>query len=120
MTGHASRASTAKTTFPLPSAAPAPVSRQCLDDLQAPALLAAGWRIAPDGALRGGVRHGDGHRGRAPGMGERYPDRLGAVFAGVLDRVGDQFGRDDLGVVRVLAQPVQAERGPDTPPRYRH
>ena len=27
---------------------------------------------------------------------------------------------DDLGVVRVLAQPVQAERGPDMPARYRH
>ena len=47
-------------------------------------------------------------------MRECYPDRLGAVTADVLNRVGDQFGRDDLGVVRVLAQPVEAERGPDT------
>ena len=46
-------------------------------------------------------------------MGECDPDRLGAVTAGVLDRVGDQFGGDDLGVVRVLAQPARAERGPD-------
>ena len=32
----------------------------------------------------------------------------------VLDRVGDQFGRDDLGVVRILAQSAGAERGPHT------
>ncbi len=53
-------------------------------------------------------------------MRERYPDRLGAVIAGVLDRVGDQFGRDELGVLGELAQPVEAECGPDTPARYRH
>jgi hypothetical protein len=46
-------------------------------------------------------------------MRESDADRLGAVTADVLYRVGDQFGRDDLGVVRVLAQPVKAERGPD-------
>jgi hypothetical protein len=38
----------------------------------------------------------------------------------VLDRVGDQFGGDDRGVLRELAQPVQAERVPDMPARYRH
>jgi hypothetical protein len=53
-------------------------------------------------------------------MGEDDPDCLGAVLAGVLDCVGGQFGRDDLGVLGEVAQPVQAERGPDTPPRYRH
>jgi hypothetical protein len=53
-------------------------------------------------------------------MGEDYPDCPGAVFAGVLDRVGDQFGRDELGVLGELAQPVEAECGPDTPARYRH
>ena len=45
---------------------------------------------------------------------------LGAVVADVLYCVGDQFGRDDLGVVRVLAQPVEAERGPDVQARYPH
>ena len=53
-------------------------------------------------------------------MGEDYPDCLGAVFAGVPDRVSDQLGRDEPGVLGELAQPVEAERGPDTPPRYRH
>jgi hypothetical protein len=53
-------------------------------------------------------------------MGEDYPDCLGAVLAGVLDCVGDQFGRDDLGVLGDVTQPVRAERGPDPPPRYRH
>ena len=38
----------------------------------------------------------------------------------VLDRVGDQFGGDDLGVVRILAQPAQAERVPHMQPGYRH
>lgn len=55
-----------------------------------------------------------------PGSGEWHPDRLTAVIAGVLDRVGDQFGRDDFSIVRVLAQPVHAERGPDLRTRYRH
>jgi hypothetical protein len=50
-------------------------------------------------------------------MRECYPDRLGAVSAGVLDRVGDQFGRDGLGILRILAQPTGAERGSDTSAR---
>ena len=34
-------------------------------------------------------------------MRECYPDRLGVVTTDVLDRVGDQFSGNDLGVVRV-------------------
>ena len=97
MTGHPSRASTAKTTsYRLRSASPSEQTVPRRSAAPGP-LLAASRRITPDGDLRGGVRHGDSHRGRGPGMGEDYPDCPGAVFAGVLDRVGDQFGRDGLG-----------------------
>ena len=41
-------------------------------------------------------------------MGEDHPDCPGGVFAGVLDRVGNQFGRDELGVLRELGVVVGA------------
>jgi len=99
---------------------PAPVSRQRLDDLQSSTLLSICRRSAPVRAVGGGVRDDDGYCRRIPGARERYPDRLGAVAGDVLHRVGDELGRDDRGVVRIIVQSVEAERGPDMQARDPH
>ena len=53
-------------------------------------------------------------------VGECYPDRLPRVLADVAYRVGDQLRRDHHSDIRVLAQPVEAQRGPDMKACYPH
>lgn len=38
----------------------------------------------------------------------------------MLHRIGDELGRDDLGVLSIPGQPVEAECGPDMQARDRH
>ena len=93
--------------------APAPVSRKSLHDLQPAALLAAIRGIVSDRLVGRGVRHDDGYRWRVPYSRERYADRLGAVAADMLYRIGHEFRRDEFGVFCIVGQPVETERGPD-------
>jgi hypothetical protein len=98
---------------------PAPVNTKRFHDPEPPAALTVGRCVAHHRAVRRGIRHGDDHRFGARCPSEGYPDRLRDIAAGVLDRVSDQFGCDDRGVVGEAAQFAVAERGPDVEPCFR-